>query len=274
MKSLIEIGIALVALIIIIFIARRIILSWQFGKYVSKLFSNSENISGKVFTYDQLSNLPAPVQRYFKHVLNDGQPYISYVRLTHDGQFKADLKKDWTPIKGEEYFTTAQPGFIWKGKTSLFTALDMYIAKKGRLAVFLLSLFKIVDSHGDKYNQGELLRWLGECVWFPTSLLPGEFLEWQAINDTSAKLLYKYNNMSLVYTVRFNDKDEIEQLETERYMGEGGLQKWIVKCANYKKRNGMFIPTTAEVLWRLKDWDFSYAKFNVKKLEYNRPEIF
>jgi hypothetical protein len=271
MKSIIEIGIALIALMIIAAIAYSRILSWQFSKNVFKLFANSENISDNVFTYQQLANVPEPVKRYFKHVLNDGQPYVSYLRLTHDGKFKSDLKKDWTAITGEEYFTVGQPGFIWKGKTNLFTALDMYVAKKGRLVVFLFSLFKIADSQGDKFNQGEMLRWLGENVWFPTNLLPGENLKWQPINNTSAKLIYKYNNLSLFYTVMFNDKNEIEQMETERYMEEGGLQKWVVKCGNYQKRNGILVPITAEVLWRLEEGDFSYAKFNVKKFEYNEP---
>lgn len=121
----------------------------------------------------------------------------------HDGQFKTDLKKGWINIKGEEYFTTQKPGLVWKGTTRMFTARDMYIADKGRLIVSVLSLFKVVNGKGEKYNQGELLRWLSESVWFPTNLLPSENLQ---------------------------------------------------------------------VLWRLKEGDFSYAKFNVKKIEYDQPK--
>ena len=274
MNIIIEAVIVLLILSIVAAMLRNSVLSRRFHTYVSALFANSENISDKVFTHQQMLNVPEPVQRYFKHVLKEGQPYVSYLRLTHTGQFKAGLKKQWTAIKGEQYFTTAKPGFIWKGKTSQFTALDMYIAQKGRLVVFLFSLFKIVDSSGDKFNQGELLRWLGESVWFPTNLLPGENLNWQPIDDTAAKLIYKYNNLTLIYTVMFNDKDEIEQMETERYLGEGGLEKWVVKCGNYQVKNDMLVPMTAEVLWRLKEGDLSYAKFNVEKLEYNEPARF
>ncbi|MDB5286769.1 MAG: hypothetical protein JWR05_1718, partial [Mucilaginibacter sp.] len=34
------------------------------------------------------------------------------------------------------------------------------------------------------------------------------------------------------------------------------------------------VPTAFEVLWRLKKGDFSYAKFNVKKIEYDKPGRF
>ncbi|MEO6977466.1 MAG: DUF6544 family protein [Mucilaginibacter sp.] len=275
MKYLVfEIVIALIGLIITTLIITRIFLHRQFSTHVAQLFANAKSNNQKVFTYDQMANLPEPVKRYFKHVLTPNQPYVNYVRLKHDGQFKSGLKKEWAAIVGEEYFTIAQPGFIWKGKTSLFTAYDTYTAKKGKLTVLLFSLFKVAESHGEKYNQGELLRWLGESIWFPTNLLPGENLAWQPINNTSAKLVYQYDGMSLFFIVTFNNDHEIEQMQTERYMGDTGLQQWVIKCSNYQKRDGMLIPITAEVLWRLKDGDFSYARFNVTKLEYNKPIIF
>lgn len=275
MKRMIwTIAIFLFAAIIIAPIVGNIILLKHFDKEVVKLFGHSKSITDKVFSYDQLSSLPEPVQRYFRHCLKNGQPYINSARLLHSGQFKTDLKKNWVDIKGEQYFTTAKPGFIWKGKTKMFTARDMYIADTGRLVVSLFSLFNIVDGHGEKFNQGELLRWLGESVWFPTNLLPSKNLQWFPINHSSAKLTFNYNNLSVFYIVTFNDKDEIAEIETERYMGDANLEKWVGQLTNYKEINGVIIPTTIEALWRLKEGDFSYVNFNLEKIEYDKPERF
>ncbi|MEO5984885.1 MAG: DUF6544 family protein [Ferruginibacter sp.] len=104
----------------IIIIFGKINLSIQFNREVKQLFSHSGNISNRTFTYEMLFGLPEPVQRYFKYILKDGQPYISYARITHDGQFKTGLEKPWVNIKGEQYATTGKPGFIWKGRTSMF----------------------------------------------------------------------------------------------------------------------------------------------------------
>ncbi len=131
--------------LVVIFITGKVNLSFQFNKNVRELFAQSKPVSGKIFSYHQLSGLPEPVQRYFKHVLKDGQPYIGYVGFTHCGQFKPGLDKKWINIKGEQYVTTAKPGFIWKGVTAMFTARDMYIADTGRLIVSLFSLYNIVD---------------------------------------------------------------------------------------------------------------------------------
>lgn len=263
---------SVIAIPIIILIIGKINLSIQFNKEVTELFSLSKSISNKTFNYEQISGLPEPVQHYFKHVLKEGQSYISYVRLTHDGQFKTDVKKDWVNIKGEQYFTTEKPGFIWKGKTSLFTAHDMYMSGKGKIIVFLFSAIKIMEGKGAKYDQGELLRWLGESVWFPTNLLPNDNLKWTPIDSVSAGLVFNHNNLSLFYKVSFNEKGEITQFETKRYMGEDNLETWIGNLSDYKEINGIVIPTKIEGIWRLKSGDFSYAKFNINKIEYDKPE--
>lgn len=263
------------AIFVITLITGKINLSVRFNKQVTKLFSASKDISAKTFSYKDLANLPEPVQRYFKYVLNEKQTYISSVRLQHDGLFKTGLKKDWVNIKGEQYFTTEKPGFIWKGTTSMFVARDMYLADEGRLIVTILSTINVVDVHGkQQYNESELLRWLAESVWFPTNLLPSERLYWTAIDKWSAKLIFNYNGLALFYIVTFNDTGEIIQMETKRYLDEKRLETWICKMSDYKAINGITIPTSAEVFWRLKEGDVSYAKFKVKVIQYDKPEKF
>ena len=57
-------------------------------------------------------------------------------------------------------------------------------------------------------------------------------------------------------------------------MDEKRLETWIINPCNYEEKNGVIIPTQAEVFWRLKEGDFSYAKFKVNTIEYNIPERF
>lgn len=265
---------SLIGLFALILIAGKINLSMQFSKQVEHLFAQSPKTSDKTFTYEMLTGLPEPVQRYFRHVLKSNQPFISYTRLTHNGQFKINQNKDWINIEGEQYFTTAKPGFIWKGNTIMFTARDMYIADKGRLVVSLFSVFNIVNGKGEKFDQGELLRWLGESVWFPTNLLPSKNLQWVPIDNVTAKLTFNYNNLSVFYIVTFNDIGEITQLETKRYMGEDNLETWVGKLEEYKEINGILIPTAIEAVWKLEKGDYSYAKFKVKKIDYDQPQKF
>jgi len=173
-----SIVISIIASILMIFLFRRIQASLVFTKEVKKLFDQSKYNSTQVYHQHQLDRRPEPNQRYFKNVLIEGQPYISYARIRHMGQFKTGIDKNWITIKGEQYATTEKPGFIWKGTTSMFVARDMYIAEKERMVVSLFSVFNVVNAKGDVYEQGELLRWLCESVMYPTNFLPSNRLSW------------------------------------------------------------------------------------------------
>ena len=237
--------------LILILLLGRINLSIQFSRKIKELFFASKDISSNIFLYTQLAGLPEPVQRYFKHVLKEGQPYVSFVSLSHDGEFKIGLDKNWTKIKGEQYFTAQKPGYIWKGTTTLVTARDMYISDKGRLIVTLLSLINVVDGQGKEFDEGEFQRWVSEGVWFPTNLLPSEKLQWLAIDENTAKLIFKYNELSVCFLVSFNKQGEITQMETRRFMEKGKKEIWIGKMTDYKQINGILVPTRIEAVWRL-----------------------
>ncbi|MEN2283422.1 DUF6544 family protein [Algoriphagus sp. SE2] len=269
-----SIALSVFGLILIFFLLRRMQASFKFKKEVQTLFSESKSNWKKKFYKDQLDKLPEPVQRYFNYVLKEGQPYINYARIKHVGQFKPGIDKDWINVKGEQYASTQRPGFIWKGTTSLFVAKDMYISDKGRLLVSILSLFNIVNASGEHYDQGELLRWLGESVMYPTNLLPSERLKWTPIDSNSAKLNFGYKQHSLFFKITFNEIGEITEMETKRYMDEKNLETWLIKTTDYKLFENVLIPTGFDVIWRLEKGDYSYAKFIITEAEFNNPKKF
>ena len=78
-------------------------------------------------------------------------------------------------------------------------------------------------------------------------------------------------SLFLFFIITFNALGEITEMETKRYMDETNLETWVIKMGDYKKMNDVVVPLTFEVLWRLKKGDVSYAKFNIKKIEYNNP---
>lgn len=271
--AMIVLMIILAGMLILVFAAKTRA-DLQFTKQVKELFSFSGAISEKAFHFAQLGGLPAPVQRYFKHVLKEGQPYINYARLTHSGNFKPGPDKKWIKILGEEYFTTTRPGFIWKGETTMFTAIDFYINGSAGLNVNLFSIYPLVSGKGSKFDQGELLRWLGESVWFPTNLLPTENLQWTSISNTTAKITFCYSGLEVYYNVTFNDKDEIVKLETKRYMGDGDLETWVGTLADYREINSVTIPFAIKAMWHLKQGVLPYVDFRLDNIEYDIPKSF
>ena len=61
----------------------------------------------------------------------ENQSYIIYLRLKYNGYFKLSPDQNRMPIKGEEYFTMQNPGFVWFGKLKTFCATDSYVNNVG-----------------------------------------------------------------------------------------------------------------------------------------------
>lgn len=249
----------------------RWLVSRQTRRDVAALFSLIE--TGPIQTYDpaQLTDLPAPVQRYFRHVLKPGQPYLCSVRLRHDGLFKTDLKKDWITITGEEYFLANKPGYIWIGKTTWFNACDQYVAGRGSLTVRLLGTLPVVQGSGPSYDQGELLRWLAEAVWFPTGLLPSGRAVWSPIDDDSATLTLTDHDQTVACRMDFNGPGEIVRYQAQRYSDETHLSTWVGHLSDYRQVHGLRVPTRAEVAWVIQGEEKPYARFILREIEYDQP---
>lgn len=241
---------------------------------VVQLFRQAADRGAQLYHETQLAGLPAPVQRYFRHVLREGQPYLRGLRLRHGGQFKTDLAKDWIAIAGEQYVTAAPPGFIWQGTTSQFIVRDEYVAGRGNLTVRLLGALPIVRGAGPHYDLGELQRWLSESPWLPTNLLPSEQVAWTALDDQSAHLTLTFGGITAALLVRFNEQNEIEECETQRYFGDAQLLPWVGHFRRYQARHGVLIPTEAEASWVVDGQRRPYARFIVQELEYDQLRPF
>jgi hypothetical protein len=94
------------------------------------------------------------------------------------------------------------------------------------------------------------------------------------MDGNMAKLIFNYNELQLFFDVTFNEQGEITQMESMRYIDQVKIEKWVIKLSDYKEFQNIKIPTSTEVLWKLEKGDFSYARFNITKVEYEKPELF
>ena len=61
----------------------------------------------------ELAGLPAPVQRYFRAVLKEGQPIIAAVTLEHVGTFNlSPTDEQWKPFTSQQRIVIHRPCFV------------------------------------------------------------------------------------------------------------------------------------------------------------------
>jgi hypothetical protein len=141
------------------------------------------------------------------------------------------------------------------------------------MLIKLPPFIKIADARGDEINQGTLLRFLNEMMWFPTAYL-SEYIQWEAIDSTSARATMSYGGVTASAIIYFNEKGEMTDFVARRYMSvDGGysLETWSTPIKEYREINGIRFPVKGEGVWKLSSGDFTYIKLEIIDIEYNNP---
>ena len=150
---------------------------------------------------------------------------------------------------------------------------DAYIAGKGILHASLFGLLPLVNMRDTpEMAQGELMRFFAEASWYPTALLPSQGVDWEAVDDTSARATLKDGETTFMLLFRFNEKGLIEAVraQTRGRTLEGKLvpTPWEARWEMYETRNGMLIPVSGEVGWILPKGPKPYWRGRITKISY------
>lgn len=227
----------------------------------------------------ELDGLPAPVQRYFRAVLQEGQPIIAGATIDIAGTFNMSATgEQWKPFTSRQRVVTRRPGFLWDARISMFPGLivrvvDTYIAGNGLLHAAILGLFTMADlSGGGEIARGEFMRFFAEAAWYPTALLPSQGVRWDALDDRSANATIADGPLTLTLLFRFNDAGLIDSFRAEARGTVAGKEMvmlpWEGSWSNYQTRDGMTVPYTGEVAWMRPEGRKPYFVGTVTSLAY------
>lgn len=236
--------------------------------------------------FAELDDLPEPVRRYLRQALKDGQPVIRSARIRHSGQFDMGQGAPrWRRFTSDQFVVTDPIGFDWNGRIAMLPTIparvhDAYVDGRGLLVASIggaIPVARLGDPdtpeavRGD-LDEGELLRFLAEAVWFPTALLPSETLRWEAADERSAIVHLRDGATRIELLFRFGDDGFVESIRSEgrgRYV-DGAMipTPWEGRFWNVQERSGMQIPMQGEVSWVLPEGRRPYWRGTVDEVEY------
>jgi hypothetical protein len=247
-------------------------------RLAQKLKQSASAGKTRIVSLKNFDNLPAPVARYFRFALKEGQPVIRTARISHSGKF--NLNDKWIPFESNQHFSAYPPAFVWDAKMQMNFLMsvrvrDGYSDGKGMMLAKISGLFTVADadSNDEHLSSGALMRFLAESAWLPTALLPNENLQWSPINDYRALATLTDAGVTVSLEFEFNQKGEITGIfSPERfreYKGEYKPFPWFGRFWDYQERNGMRIPLQGEVEWQMPNGHSPYWRGRIIEAEYS-----
>lgn len=254
---------------------------WEAGtrELRERLDLSRVSVQPQIIHFDEINGLPAPVQRYFRKTLQDGQSMVADVHMRHRGTFNmSETTEQWKPFTSDQQVITQRQGFDWNGRVTMLPGIpvfvhDAYIAGEGILHAALFGLFSLVNLQGTgDVAKGQLMRFFAEAAWYPTALLPSQGIHWEEAGDCSAQGTLTEGDMTITMLFTFNEQDLIESVRAEargRTVGSKViLTPWYGRFWNYEERSGMQVPLNGEVAWLLPDGAKPYWRGSLTEITY------
>ena len=294
------------ALIAIIISQSLIILSWQDAKFgtipniiiliavivgfgvwnfniqvdgeINNILTQNQVTENTIVKEQMISNMPSIVQKWLTNSGIVGKEKTHSVYLKQKGliKLKPDQKK-WTKAEAEQYITIDKPAFLWKVKMSIMPFLnvfgrDYFVDGKGQMKMKIASIIPVanVDSN-KKVNQASLQRYLAELIWYPSAAI-SPYIEWESVDQYTAKATMTYKGVSGSVTFYFNEKGDLEKIWAKRYKDSdenARLKEWSGEVNEFSTVNGIKIPTDIDISWVLDGEKFTWYRLQISEIEYN-----
>jgi hypothetical protein len=183
-----------------------ILVGWAHARFVKDgetiardLLARASSAQATIVGVDEIGRLPAPVRRWLEGAGVVGKPRALNVRLKQRGGLRTSPDGDFMPAIADQYFSVAEPAFVWRVRVAMFQlpvyGRDSYIDGRGHMLIKALGLVRVADATGEQIDQGTLLRFLGETVWFPSAALQ-PYVHWEVIDEASARATMTYGNVT------------------------------------------------------------------------------
>jgi hypothetical protein len=181
------------------------------------------------------------------------------------------------PFTSQTYYTTNPPALLWTVQMRMFGVIplvgrDRYIGGRGDIHMRLLSLVPVANAAGGGLNQGALLRYLGETIWFPAAVM-APWISWQERDANSAVATMRYAGEVGSLTLTFDAEGRLlEEVAEARYNdARRKVERWSAPIAAYGQVGGRYVPTRGTVVWNYATGDFECLRWNLTDLEYDVP---
>lgn len=224
---------------------------------------------GDTVTADHLHRLPTPVARFLHHAGVVGTRVPRRFHQRQHGRIRMKPDGPWLPLTARQTYTLDPPGFVWEARARFAPLLyvhgtDTLVDGNGHMVFRLAKLVKVVDASGPDMDQGVVMRYLNETMWFPWAMLTRP-ISWQPIDDRHARAHIEVGDISDSGVLTFDDTGRLLDFEAMRYHnGEpGSFELWSTPVDEYGVLAGLRVPVHGYADWHLADGDFRYIELNV-----------
>jgi len=218
-------------------------------------------------TIELPTGLPAPVARYYKTISGDQIPVIESAVITGRGRLRIKgisfpARFRFTHIAGQGYRHYIEATVFGY---PVMKVNEWYLDGKARMELPV----GVIENEPKIDMAANLALW-GEAIWLPSVLIADPRARWEAIDDTTARLVVPFGEEEDTFTVAFDPQTGlIRTMEAMRWKEPTSEAKalWINEPLGWQSFHGVMIPSPAATTWL--DEGTPWAVWTIEDVAYN-----
>lgn len=222
-----------------------------------------------------IAGLPAPVARCLRNAGVIGTKMPDGVIVEQRGRIRSSPETRWLSFSATEEYGVREPSFVWRAALRIAgvpvgRATDSLSDSGGRMHVRLLGMFDAVDETGPEMDQGSVMRWLNETMWFPAVWTSG-VITWTPVDDHAAVGSVTVGDVAASAEFRFDGDGKLIDFVTDRYRTTPKgfvLTPWSTPLTNHRRFESILLPASGTADWLLDDGRFPYIEIEVEDVRY------
>jgi hypothetical protein len=156
------------------------------GKALKVFHENTVKADKASYKAGDFPSLPEGAKEYLMKAMPRQGTRIKIVRIEERGEIRVHDEASWKPFSAVQYVSTNPPQLIWSGQAEHWpltpvSILTTYMGGRGGTEAYFWGLLSAFENRGLEMKAYLMVRWLGEAVWYPTALLPGDHISWETV---------------------------------------------------------------------------------------------
>lgn len=255
-------------LIIVGIISGIALLGWLGFQLKPKPFSPYPEAAPELKTIPLPTDLPAPVERFYKVVYGDKIPVIETAVIKGRGDlapfgFKMPTRFVFVHNAGKDYRHYFEATFFG---LPIMKVNENYLDGKSYFQLPVATY-----ENDSSTNQGANLALWAEAAWFPSVWLTDSRVRWEPLDDHAALLFVPFGDKEENFVVRFNPETGLmDSMEAMRYRDAGPQAKkilWITRTVEGSTIAGTPLSAVGSATWL--DQGQPWATFTLEEVKYN-----
>jgi len=167
--------------------------------------------SESTFSLSDIAMLPPAAQRYFRYTIAPGTPLVSVAEIEMEGQLGLGTKAEpmYRAMTADQILVPPK-GLVWKLRSGIISGSDVATPDTSWTRFWLLNLIPVARVSGTSdHHRSAFGRVVAEgAFWVPSSLLPGDHVAWEAVDENTARAIVSFGaySQSVELTIEVNGR--------------------------------------------------------------------